>query len=49
MSTASFDQVMEALECYGILLETDPKLPSAAALVAGSPISGSWWLHPKGA
>jgi hypothetical protein len=47
-TAAGFAQVMEALECYGILLETDPKLPSVAALVAGSPISGSWWGHPRG-
>jgi hypothetical protein len=49
MSTqATFKKVMEALERYGVLLETDPKLPSVAALVAGSPIRGSWWGRPKG-
>jgi len=45
-TAAGFDQVMEALECYRILLATDPKLPGVAALVAGSPISMSWWGQP---
>jgi hypothetical protein len=42
------EEVMRVLDRHGILLETDPKLPSVAALVAGSPISGSWWGHPRG-
>jgi hypothetical protein len=42
------EEVMRVLDRHGILLETDPKLPSVAALVAGSPIRGSWWGHPKG-
>jgi hypothetical protein len=48
MSTTSFEQVIRALDRYSILLETDPKLPSVAGVVAGSPIRGSWWGHPKG-
>ena len=32
----------------GLLLESDPKLPSVAGLVAGEPVKGSWWGHPKG-
>jgi hypothetical protein len=35
------------LERDGILLEHDAVLPSATALVAGEPVSGSWWSHPK--
>ena len=31
-----------------MLLETDPKLPSLVALVAGGPVRGSWWGHPLG-
>jgi len=39
-------RVKEALEEYGVLLESDAKLPSVAGLVAGEPIRGSWWGHP---
>ena len=39
---------LETLELYGLLLESDPKLPSVAALVAGEPIKGSWWAHALG-
>src|SRR5215510_2708650 len=47
-SEASFKRVAQALNRYGLLLETDPKLPSVTAIVAGAPIAGSWWGHPKG-
>lgn len=33
---------------HGLLLESDPKLPSVVSLVAGKPIAGSWWGHPSG-
>jgi len=36
------------LERDGLLLASDAKLPSVAALVAGEAISGSWWSHPRG-
>jgi hypothetical protein len=36
------------LRRYGFLLEWDTKLPSVATTVAGEPIRGSWWGHPKG-
>ena len=36
------------LESYGVLLESDPKLPSVCAIIAGSPIKGSWWGHAQG-
>lgn len=39
---------MAALEEHGILLLTDARLPSLASLVAGGPVRGSWWGHPKG-
>ncbi|MEO6711571.1 MAG: hypothetical protein ABI054_05185 [Planctomycetota bacterium] len=41
-------QLLTRLEADGFLLQTDPKLPSAVGLVAGSPIAGSWWSHPRG-
>ncbi|HEX9095082.1 MAG TPA: hypothetical protein VF990_03165 [Candidatus Dormibacteraeota bacterium] len=40
--------MLSALRRYGLLLESDPKLPSVVSLVAGRPIAGSWWGHPSG-
>jgi len=40
---------LAALRRYGLLLESDAKLPSVVSLVAGKPIPGSWWGHPSGA
>lgn len=45
---AAFPEVLEALRRFGVLLESDAKLPSVASLVAGGPVRGSWWGHPKG-
>lgn len=44
---AAFDLVSKALDQYGLLLESDQKLPSVCSLVAGEPMRGSWWSHPK--
>ena len=41
-------RVVRELERHGLVLETDPKLPSLVALVAGAPVRGSWWGHPLG-
>lgn len=38
--------VREHLLSSGLLLLTDPRLPSVAGLVAGEPVRGSWWSHP---
>jgi hypothetical protein len=38
----------DALEREGLLLASDATLPSVATLVAGMPVRGSWWGHPKG-
>lgn len=35
------------LKKYGLLLQTDANLPSVCALVAGEPVRGSWWGHPR--
>jgi hypothetical protein len=32
----------------GLLLQHDKALPSATTIIAGAPITGSWWGHPKG-
>lgn len=49
---ASAETILRAtlakLKRYGILMETHSKLPSVAATVAGGPIVGSWWGHPRG-
>jgi hypothetical protein len=33
---------------HGLLLLSDAALPSVTGLVAGGPVRGSWWGHPKG-
>jgi hypothetical protein len=40
--------VEAALSRVGLLLQHDRALPSVTALVAGQPIAGSWWGHPRG-
>ena len=42
------DAALSTLRRYGLLLESDPRLPSVVSLVAGKPIVGSWWGHPSG-
>ena len=42
-----FRRVLEQLKADGLLLQNDAKLPSVCALVAGSPVKGSWWAHPR--
>jgi hypothetical protein len=52
MQTPSAETTLRAtltkLKRYGILMESHPKLPSVAAIVAGEPIRGSWWGHNRG-
>jgi hypothetical protein len=38
--------VRRELERRRLLLIADAGLPSIAAIVAGSPVAGSWWSHP---
>ena len=40
--------VEQELSRIGLLLQHDRVLPSVTTLVAGSPISGSWWGHARG-
>jgi hypothetical protein len=44
----SVGAVRREIEEHGILLVNDPVLPSVTRLVAGEPVRGSWWGHPKG-
>jgi hypothetical protein len=39
-------RLLTALDREGILLQHDKVLPSASAVVAGEPVTGSWWAHP---
>jgi len=43
----NFRILLTKLKEFGLLLETDVKLPSVSGLVAGEPVSGSWWSHPR--
>lgn len=40
------NKAMNELAMHGVLLKSDPKLPSVTTLVAGEPVRGSWWGHP---
>lgn len=40
-------QVLREIERRGILLMTDPVLPSVTGIVAGEPVAGSWWSHAR--
>ncbi len=48
MEEAAFQHVLELIQDYGFLLESDTKLPSVASSIADEPIRGSWWGHPQG-
>ena len=42
----SVAKVRRELDRHGLLLVTDPLLPSVAGIVAREPVKGSWWSHP---
>ena len=42
------NEALGQLALHGLLLKSDPKLPSVITLVAGEPVRGSWWGHPMG-
>ena len=42
----SVARVRRELDRHGLLLVTDPVLPSVAGIVAREPVKGSWWSHP---
>ena len=44
---SDFELVLETLKEFGLLLETDAKLPSVSGLIAGEPVRGSWWAHAR--
>ena len=47
MKGASEARLLVELDRRGLLLESDPRRPSVAGLVAGERIRGTWWAHPR--
>jgi hypothetical protein len=45
IAARDFKTALQTLRRLGLLLETDASLPSVASLIAGEPVSGSWWSH----
>jgi hypothetical protein len=41
-----FKRVLSQVKGFGLLLESDPKLPSVSTIITGSPLRSSWWSHP---
>jgi hypothetical protein len=43
-------QALAFIEQHGIVLESarHPTIPSLAQAIAGEPLRGGWWSHPKG-
>ena len=41
-----YEDVFRELNQWGLLLESDPKLPSVCTIITGEPMKGSWWSHP---
>jgi hypothetical protein len=41
-------QGLLALERFGVLLFSDPALPSLVGMIVGEPLRTSWWGHPRG-
>ncbi|HET7419236.1 MAG TPA: hypothetical protein VFL27_02525 [Candidatus Dormibacteraeota bacterium] len=44
---AWLESVLDRLDKWGLMLDSDPMLPSWPALAVDSPIDGSWWSHPE--
>ena len=43
----NIETLLGRLREFDLLLDTDPLLPSVSGIVAGSPVRGSWWSHPR--
>jgi hypothetical protein len=39
-------EVLQALERWALVLQSDPLAPSVTTIVAGEPVRGSWWGNP---
>jgi hypothetical protein len=47
-SGRAVEEALVALERYGLLLFSDPALPSLVGIIVGEPLRSSWWGHPRG-
>ena len=43
----AYQEVLKTLKSTGVLLLSDKLLPSVTTIVAGEPVTGSWWSHPR--
>lgn len=43
----NIETLLDRLREFDLLLDTDPLLPSVSGIVAGGPVRGSWWSHPR--
>jgi hypothetical protein len=43
----NIEPLLARLREHGLLLQQDKRLPDVASAVAGEPIRGSWWAHPR--
>ncbi len=41
-----YKAVFGELKKWGLMLESDPKLPSVCTVITGEALKGSWWSHP---
>src|SRR6476660_1693522 len=44
----ALERTLEALERFGLLLFSDPALPSLVGMIVDEPLRASWWGHPRG-
>jgi len=44
---SNLELMLARLREHGLLLQQDKRLPDIASAVAGEPIRGSWWAHPR--
>jgi hypothetical protein len=44
----ALEAALQMLRQYGLLLMSDPWLPSLVGMIVGEPLSKSWWGHPLG-
>ena len=42
-----FEELLERLQEFDLLLDADPKFPSVTGFVGGDNVRGSWWSHPQ--
>ena len=47
MINVEIESLLARLREHGLLLQQDKRLPDVATAVAGEPIRGSWWAHPR--